>query len=366
VLAGLALGLAAGSRPANLAAVVLFVVAVVAGTILAGRQGGDGLGRTLADAGRNVAVVTVPALLIGGYWYLRNWVEHANPFAPYSFGPFSGDGTVDALLVSPNRPESLDGLGRVAQTLTSWASDLSPDVYGVDQRLGGLGPVFLLALLPGLLVFLSRSWRSNRTAALAVVAPAAVILAVQPAPWWSRGTLFVPGIAAAGLAAVLPRDPGTTRRLVLGGLGVLLCWGLWVTTATSIYSDVATHERLSVGQTWDLLGDGDRAHAVLPYNGYVVLDRYPSGTRVALLEGQVPSHRSPLYGRDLQRDLVILPATDDPAELAAAMEVAGADLAVISISKEPLVAAIRATGDPLRIVGERGTSPARTVLVERV
>jgi hypothetical protein len=300
---------------------------------------------------------------VAGYWYGRNWIDHGNPLHPFTIGPFAGQGTVEQLIVAPNRPEALEEVGgRLAQVVASWAADLSPGTYAVDQRLGGLGPAFVVAMVPGLLLFIARARRST---ALGVVGAAVALVLVLPAPWWSRATLFLPGVAAAALAAVIPPERGAARTAVLASVAGLAVWGLWSTVATSTYTDATTHQRLKLGEVWTLVGEADRHHRVLPHNGYVVLDGYPDGTVVAVIEGQVPAHRAPLYGRDLQREVVVLPGVDDAHDLARAMDEEGIDLAVVAISAADLVEELRAEASPLRIVAERGTSPARTVLVER-
>lgn len=362
VLAGTALGLAVGARPANLAAVALTAVVVVAGCVVVARR--DREGRPVAHLGRSaaaLAVLLVPVLLVGGYWYGRNWVEHGNPVHPFTVGPFEGQGTVEELILAPNRPEALDEVGgRFAQVAASWAADLSPGTYAIDQRLGGLGPAFLLAMVPGLVLFASRArW----SAGVAVVAGAVAVVAVLPAPWWSRATLFLPGVAAAALAAVLPAERGAARHGVLAGVVGLALWGVWSTAATSTYTDAGTHQRLRLGEAFALVREDDRVHQVLPYDGYEVLDGYPDGTVVGVIDGQIPAQRAPLYGRDLQRQLVVLPAVSDADELAQAMAAAEVDVAVVAISAGALVEEIRQTDAPLQIVAERGSSPARTVLV---
>ncbi|HWJ98635.1 MAG TPA: hypothetical protein VNQ33_10780 [Acidimicrobiales bacterium] len=364
VVAGSALGLAVGARPANLAAVAVFVVLVVFGSVWAGRTSEASAATVARSTAVRVGIVLLPVLVIGSYWYLRNWIEFGSPLYPFSIGPFHGLGSVEELIVAPNRPDTLDAVGgNVARTITSWSADLPPGSYAVDQRLGGFGPLFLVALVPALVLFVSRSVRTAPARAIAVVAPAVLLLALQPAPWWARGTIFIPGIAAAAFAAVLPEQRGGVRTGVLAGATVLLGWGLWAVASQTVYTDAVTHRRVELGDAWSLVHEDDRAHAVLPYSGYAVLDTYPSGTVVAVLDGFVPSQRAPLYGQDLDRRLVIVPPTSDPDELARSMDQAGADIAVVPVSSESLIEAVRQPGSPLQIVAERGASPARTVLV---
>ncbi|HEY5976876.1 MAG TPA: hypothetical protein VIT85_03380 [Solirubrobacterales bacterium] len=131
-VAGLAIGLAAGTKFTVLAMAAALSLAVV----------------VLAPAGRRLAAAAwwfVPALLGGGYWYLRNLVAVGNPLPEVgSLGPID----------LPN-PEHLQS-GRPDFNIAHYATDTGVwgDYFapGLHDAFGGLWPLVLLAALAAALV----------------------------------------------------------------------------------------------------------------------------------------------------------------------------------------------------------------------
>ncbi|MBA3866455.1 MAG: hypothetical protein H0X42_08960 [Solirubrobacterales bacterium] len=132
--AGLAVGLAAGTRVTVLAMAALLSLAVL----------------VPAPAGRRWAAAGwwfVPALLGGGYWYLRNLIAAGNPIPEIeSLGPIS--------LPHPERLQT----GRPSFDIAHYATDtgvwrhyFSP---GLHEAFGGLWPLVLLAAVVAALVAL--------------------------------------------------------------------------------------------------------------------------------------------------------------------------------------------------------------------
>jgi hypothetical protein len=137
--AGLAAGLAVGTKSTAVAMAFALTVAVIA----------------LAPAGRRWAAAgwwLIPALLGGGYWYLRNLIVAGNPLPQVtSIGPIS--------LPHPERLQE----GRPDFSIAHYATDTSVwreyFVPGLHQAFGGLWPlVIALAVAGGLLVI----WRGDR------------------------------------------------------------------------------------------------------------------------------------------------------------------------------------------------------------
>jgi hypothetical protein len=133
--AGLAVGLAAGTKLSVLAMAAAMSVAVLA----------------LAPAGRRRAAAAwwfVPALLGGGYWYLRNLIAAANPIPEVeSLGP-----------VSLPHPEHLQtarpdfSIVHYATDTGVWSDYFAP---GLHHAFGGLWPLVVLAALAGALLAVS-------------------------------------------------------------------------------------------------------------------------------------------------------------------------------------------------------------------
>jgi hypothetical protein len=135
--AGLATGLAVGTKSTAVAMAAALTLAVI----------------VLAPRGRRWAAAVwwaVPALLGGGYWYLRNLIVAGNPLPQAtSLGPFS--------LPHPERLQE----GRPDFSIVHYATDV--DVWrdyfvpGLHQAFGALWPVVLAAAIAGGLLALLRN-----------------------------------------------------------------------------------------------------------------------------------------------------------------------------------------------------------------
>jgi hypothetical protein len=224
-----ALGIAIGAKTSGLAYGVLPLPMLVLFRLAARRRGQRCLG-----AGRRVgwAVAVAGAcccLLTGGFWYLRNWVELGNPFAPVAV-------RIAGITVLPGlvQPEELRAttLLAVLQPLSGayWRSALA------DAR-GYLGLSFvglaLLALTAVLALFTGQRVISKRKllGLLALAAVAGIVHAVTPfsgqhgsnlryaVPFYGLLAVIaaagatvtgVPAFAVAGIALI-----GTLSRLLV-------------------------------------------------------------------------------------------------------------------------------------------------------
>ncbi len=241
-VAGLAVGLAAGTKVTALAMAVALSVAVL----------------VLAPVGRRWAAAAwwfVPALLAGGFWYLRNLVVAGNPLpAVERLGP-----------ISLPHPERLQ-VGRPDFTVAHYATDT--DVWrhyffpGLHDAFGALWPLVIggaaLAALAALLRGRDRAVRAAGAVALfglfaylftplsaagAEGAPeafginlryvyAAVLagLVLVPLPrffdrerrqWWLLAALLVV-LALTDRADIVARDPGRLFALLVIALAVAI------------------------------------------------------------------------------------------------------------------------------------------------
>jgi hypothetical protein len=194
-IAGLAFGLALGTKPSAppLVAMGLLLLAV------RGHRAGR-LGEALFGAG----IATV----VGAWKYVENVAVHGNPIWPVelSLGPVRLAGlTTMHELASMGLGEPLRSMGWAERLLESWLSPFqSRHVY--DMRLGGLGPLFTLGLLPvalATLVGVARdpALRKRLAPFAAFVVPVALLSLASPGAYWGRYTLALPA-ALLALAAV--------------------------------------------------------------------------------------------------------------------------------------------------------------------
>lgn len=320
---GAALGAAAGSKSSNLAVLgAVGFAALVAVVRLAWRHR-LGFGVLL----RSAPLLVVPVVAIGAYWYLRTWLNYGNPFYPVTMLGFEGRGTVQELVMGSNVPVELRTMPVHEQLLTSWLrpfSDFKTPIY--DIRLGGLGTVWPVVVLPGavlgLLVWL---WRVRRRlgvgAGLLLLLGAAVSFGPSPAPWWGRYVLLGYGCLIAFCALFLS-GLHTSRRGAARALGgavqfVLLCCvgsgavlgHLHIPVNTGAAADaavVAEHGGTPVGRLLSLSLAPDRRERIWPWTEFRALDPVPDGSTIAIVEGNVQTLIMPLRGSRLQRDLVVV------------------------------------------------------------
>jgi hypothetical protein len=149
IVAGLALGLAVGTKLTFLVPVLCLLVAFV--VLSAPRH------RT-----RTLLVLGLPLLLTGGWWYLRNLIAVGNPFGlRLHLGPLQLPGPA-----SPLADASQQTVASQIGHLSLWSSRFAP---GLDHAFGPLWPVVLavclLAIIAGLLAV-----GDARVRALALVA----------------------------------------------------------------------------------------------------------------------------------------------------------------------------------------------------
>jgi hypothetical protein len=212
--AGLAMGLAAGTKVTALAMAAALSVAVL---VLAPR------GRRWVAAGWWF----VPALLAGGFWYLRNLIVAGNPLpAIESLGP-----------ISLPHPERLQ-IGRPDFSIVHYATDTGVwrhyFVPGLHDAFGGLWPLVIGgAVLAALLALLKGRDRVVRATGAVVLfgfiaylfTPLSAAGADGAPEAFGINLRYVYGAVLGGLALVpLPRffDDRRRQRWLLGALLVVL------------------------------------------------------------------------------------------------------------------------------------------------
>ena len=212
-IAGLAAGLAAGTKLSFLAPVVALFVGLV----------------VIAPSGSRIRTALwfgLPALLTGGYWFARNAIAIGNPIPYTSFGPLG--------LPMPERTLELRpgfSVSHYATDFGVWSDWFFP---GLDDSFGFLWPLVLVAFVGGGAYALWRGRDPLLRVLGAVVLFTALAYLVTPltaAGEEGRPIAFVWNVrylapaAAIGLA-ILPCLPALragerSRSLTLGGLCVL-------------------------------------------------------------------------------------------------------------------------------------------------
>jgi hypothetical protein len=185
----------------------------------------------------------VAVLVLGGFWYVRNLINHGNPVYPFTMDlgvvTFKGPFPADAVKWQAHRPPMYSQMSEFSTMAHNWVHDvLHPGVRLVqyDERLGAWGvlwPVLFLSLVVftfGGLVALVRHRRQLASRAwvpLVVVSGVALVgLAVLPANWWSRYAIGYVAVAALPFAWFVERVTGWWRWPLAACLFLALAVGM--------------------------------------------------------------------------------------------------------------------------------------------
>jgi len=269
VIAGLAAGLAIGTKITLLAAIGVLTLALI----------------YLAKGARArftalwAAALAVPSL----FWYARNVVEAHNPLPWAQAGPLPG-------------PDQLELYPRKLHTVAHYATDTG--VWGdwffpaLDDRLGPIWMLLLVAAVAGLvaLLFGGRSALVKVLAGVGLVASAAYVFTPlsaagaegSPSGFAPNLRYFSPGFALglALLPLALPLTEGRRRAIALGVLVAALLLGTVVQIAydAPVFSQAEIERLASEGQ------DGFRSFAQETW----VLDKLPGALLLAAVLILVP------------------------------------------------------------------------------
>jgi hypothetical protein len=199
---GVAGGLAVGTKSVSAVAVGVSVLLVAGHLVVAVRA------RKVARSRAVVSVVLAGllAVVFGGFFYARNLSEYHNPLYPFEVKAgstvlFDGPMADERSVIDTQVPEELAGKSEIVQVWESWNSE--PTRYVFDQRLGGLGPQWVWLLVPALVALVVVAYARRRDLLTTLVLPSVVLLAFQPAPWWSRFSLVLVGPAAVAFALLV-------------------------------------------------------------------------------------------------------------------------------------------------------------------
>lgn len=301
VAAGLGAGLTLGIKSSGFAYVGVYIFVLV-GTYIYHRwlrRDGKRLKSPLAlDIIAVAFILGAPMVLLASYWYLRTWALYDNPLYPITVKAlghtiFAGQGTVQNVVVGANVPPELRGMPAWKQTIVSWTSDppKAQGFYATDQRMGGLGVQWIYLELPALLAWTVYTLWKRRDVFLTLILPFLLILAVQPADWWSRYTMFIVAIGALAFVWALEMIPlawvrGALRFAMAGAIMVTMIYSLtqWNFSPSTAYvaAKLPSSER-SVGRLW------------MPQ--YAWVDTVPAGSHIAMSQYSADMWTAyPLFG----------------------------------------------------------------------
>lgn len=213
---GGSLGLSLSTKDTGLGIVVVSVggiVAVLAVNLAkrAWRERYLGLWRGILFLAGTLAV----ALIVGGYWYIRDLLLAGSPIYPIGvrflghtvFPGASVSEVINATAMTPvfmrSWPEPVQVIYTWLQGLNAWPGSLT----SVDARLGGLGYLWLFACVPSMVILLYRSVQLRRPyvhrgRVLVLLGVVGVAFALTPMSWWARYTVWIYAAGLPSLAAI--------------------------------------------------------------------------------------------------------------------------------------------------------------------
>lgn len=197
------------------------------------------------------------AALVGGFWYLRNYVNGGSPLYPAElsfFGKeiFPGQPVKEMIALDVSVPASLESWPSGVRFIYTWLFGglLNPGSWvGFDARLAGLGFVWPLVALPSIFLCIARAKHMDaprRTCFIILALIVALAFVVQPNNWWARYTLWLYAIGLPSFALFLSAVP----RKVIGKLIFIVATVAIIDSAPSFYYAL-TFRGIPAGQNLD-------------------------------------------------------------------------------------------------------------------
>jgi hypothetical protein len=230
LLSGLAAGILLGSKPTGplfimiLLGVVLIQETVKLSIVSAGK------GYTLKDSLKAYpACFLMPAFLIGGYWYMRNWILYGNPVyymdvSIFNMSLFRG---LKKDWIEP-APQIIDALNYMSRLLYVWRERVGYYLY--DSRLSGFGPIWFILFLPGIMIAFVHALIKKEYRFLFAAAILLLTFLIHPRNWTTRYVIFIVGLGALSFGFVC--DYFNKRENVLK-ISALLLAGYTLLTVNS-------------------------------------------------------------------------------------------------------------------------------------
>ncbi|WP_394848845.1 hypothetical protein LZC95_15495 [Pendulispora brunnea] len=218
---GASLGLAIGIKATGLPLSLLCITAVVFGSVVATLRSGDTLRLSTAHRVLPYLIgVVAMTLVVGGYWYVRDYIYMKNPLYPVELRVaghvvFPGRPLNEVIAEENNTPALMAHWPDWKRVGYTWLQGIHADgwprsIRYYDEREGGLGFLWLLAGVPAVVLCVLDSGRSLVRRGLrgtddanllfllllCVVGP---LFVSAPMHWWARYTVW---LHAAGLVAL--------------------------------------------------------------------------------------------------------------------------------------------------------------------
>jgi hypothetical protein len=204
VIAGLTTGVLFGAKGSGPLFVSILTAAILVQEVVRNKRTQSSTRAMITALSYSALYFLVPVLLLGGYWYIKNWVVYGNPVYPMAISLF-GITLFKGLykgIIEP-APEIINSLSYVTRPLYVWLENTKYYLY--DSRLGGLGPVWFILLLPSLLFSLAHVYAKKNYNYFIIFIIIAAAFALYPRNWTPRYVIFLPGLGALSFGLMLER-----------------------------------------------------------------------------------------------------------------------------------------------------------------
>lgn len=161
----------------------------------------------------------LPLILLGSYWYIKNWVLYNNPVYPMEIAVF-GKTIFNGLykgMIDPT-PSMIENSSSLAGLFYVWMERV--EYYLYDSRLSGFGPIWFILFLPSLAFTLICSIIKKRYNWLFITILLIMTFMVHPRNWNTRYVIFIVALGAVSFGFVL--DYFSKRERVISIIALVL------------------------------------------------------------------------------------------------------------------------------------------------
>jgi hypothetical protein len=204
LLSGLSAGILLGSKPTGpLFIAVMLGVIFIRGLIRQGKTMSKHSASPMGSSFKAYLVCfLIPTILMGGYWYVRNWIVYGNPIyymdvSLFNVTLFKG---LKSDWVEP-APQIIDGLNYLTRLLYVWLERVGYYMY--DSRLSGFGPIWFILFLPSIAFSFLYAFIKKKYTFLFVSAILLLTFMIHPRNWTTRYVIFIVGLGALSFGMAL-------------------------------------------------------------------------------------------------------------------------------------------------------------------
>lgn len=207
LLSGLAAGILLGSKGSGPLFIIVLTVAILIREfiyILSKSLKGSVQKRVHLAAYLKSYIIffLMPAILVGGFWYIKNFLVYGNPqyimeisfFGKALFkGLFTG-------IIDP-APAVIDKLNPLGGLIHVWLERV--EYYLYDSRLSGFGPVWFILYLPAIIFSVIYALKKENLAYLFVSAILIFIFVYYPRNWYTRYVIYIVGLGTVSFGIMI-------------------------------------------------------------------------------------------------------------------------------------------------------------------